>query len=138
MRRGFTLIELLVVAGIFLLMTVILAPVAQYARSKANVVNCATNLRKISLALHEYAAHNDDAFPPDLGSLYPKYIDDEKVFDCPASKRIGSKTKPDYDYTAGLTEVSLSDEIIVRDEPGSHGRSGENILRINGDVERIK
>lgn len=138
MKRAFTLIELLIVIGIFVLMTVILAPFVQFAKSRAAMANCATNLRKISLGLHEYAARESDAFPPDLGALYPDYIDDEKAFDCPASKRIGSKMKPDYIYTAGLAETSSPKEIIVRDADGNHGRAGKNVLRINGAVELVK
>lgn len=137
-RGGFTVLEILFVVGIFILMTIVLAPVIKFAKSRANTANCATNLRKISLGLHEYAARNNDAFPPDLGALCPEYVNDEKAFDCPATKKIGSKTRPDYDYTAGLTETSSPDEIIVRDEPGSHGRSGGNALRVSGAVEWVK
>jgi len=138
MKRGFTIIELLIVIGIFVLMTVILAPFIQFAKSRAAMMNCATNLRKISLGLHQYAARNNDAFPPDLEALYPDYIDDEKIFDCPASKKIGSKTKPDYIYIAGLAETSSPKDIIVRDAAGNHGRAGGNALRVNGAVETAK
>ena len=137
-KKGFTLVELFVVTGIFILTMALLAPVAQFARARANKVNCATNLRKISLGLHGYAARNDDAFPPDLGSLYPDYVDDEKVFDCPASKRLGSKMKPDYDYTPSLGVASPPKAVVVRDADGNHGRSGANILKVNGDVEWIR
>ncbi|RPI98155.1 MAG: type II secretion system protein, partial [Spirochaetales bacterium] len=120
MKRSFTFIELLIVAGIFFLTMALLAPFVHFAKSRANMARCATNLRKISLGLHEYAARNNGAFPADLVALYPDYIDDEKVFDCPASKRIGSKTKPDYVYTADLAETSSPKDVIVRDADDNH------------------
>jgi len=64
-------------------------------------------------------------------------VDNEKSFDCPAAKTPGTKDKPDYIYTAGLTELSSPKEIIVQDIDGNHKKSGKYILRINGSVEWI-
>lgn len=135
--RGFTLVELAVVVGIFFLMLMALAPFVHIAKERRGRITCAGNLMKISLGLHSYAAEHDGAFPPSLGDLYPDYVENERSFDCPAAKTPGTKEKPDYVYTAGLTELSGPKEIIVQDIDGNHKKAGKNILRINGSVEWI-
>ena len=127
-KTGFTLIELLFAILIFLLMTVILAPFVQMAKERAGRVACATNLRKISLGLHAYAADNNGAFPADPAMLYPNYVNDKKVLACPA-------LKAGYKYSAGLTESSPQENVIVEDLDGNHKRSGKNMLKVNGSVE---
>ncbi|MDP2913786.1 MAG: type II secretion system protein [Candidatus Omnitrophota bacterium] len=136
-KTGFTLIELTIVAAIFLLVMAALGPFVHMAKSRANRISCANNLRKISLGLHMYAADHKDIFPPDIDSLYPDYVDDPNVFDCPATKKAGKKSDPDYSYTTGLTEVSSPKEIIAQDIDTNHKRRGKNAVRINGSVEWI-
>lgn len=136
--KAFTLIELLVVIAIFAGMIVLLTPFVKMVKNRSDEINCANNLRRISLALHMYARNNNDAFPPTVGALYPEYLKDEKTFDCPATKSIGIPDKPDYEYAAGLAETSVPDEVIVYDLSGNHKTSGRNILRINGSVEHVR
>lgn len=137
-KHGFTIIEVAMVIAVFLVMISVLAPFVRMAKIRANRITCVNNLRQISLALHSYAAAHNDAFPQNLGELYPDYIDDEKVFDCPASKMTGTKEKPDYEYMQGLTEASSPKEVIVQDVSGNHKKFGKNILRINGSVEWVR
>jgi len=134
-RSGFTIIELLFVIGIFCLMIIILTPFVHMAKERAHKIACANNLRHISLALHSYAADNNDAFPQSLGALYPNYVESEQVFDCPSSKLIGSAANPDYKYFTGLTETSGPKEVIAQDSKVNHKNSGGNILRVDGTVE---
>ncbi len=136
-QRGFTIVEVLVVAGIFLVMFMALAPFVQMARMRANRINCTNNLRKISLGLHTYAVNHNNIFPPDLGALYPDYIESKAIFECPAKKSFRTSGKPDYAYTAGLTEASPSKTIIVEDINGNHKNAGKNVLRIDGSVEWV-
>ncbi|MDD5427898.1 MAG: type II secretion system protein [Candidatus Omnitrophica bacterium] len=137
-RRAFTIIELLVVVFVFLAMFAALAPFVRMAKMRANRINCANNLRQISLGLHKYARDHQNKFPKTLGELYPGYITDGEIFNCPSIKFRSAKDTPDYIYTQDLTEASPGREVIVLDTDGNHKRSGRNVLRVDGTVEWVK
>lgn len=134
-NKGVTIIEFIVVVTAFLLIIGALTPFVNMARARSARKACANNLRKISLGLHSYAAGHNDSFPAGFGELYPVYVDTEKAFDCPATKSVGTKEKPDYKYAFGLTELTPSKETIVEDLDGNHKPDGRNILRVDGSVE---
>ena len=137
-RRGFTIVELLIVITVFVITFAALTPFVNRMRERADVIKCSANVRLLSLALHMYAVDHDDAFPPDLGSLYPGYVREEKVFDCPASKFMGTAAKSDYEYVYALSESSAPTEVIIYDRNGNHDSRGRNVVRVNGSVEWVR
>ncbi|MFA4981986.1 MAG: DUF1559 domain-containing protein [Candidatus Omnitrophota bacterium] len=135
-RRSFTLIELLVVVAIVMVTLLVLTPFIHMAKARARKISCANNLRHISLGLHAYAADHNGAFPQTLGELYPNYIEDQKSFDCPASKSVGSPAGPDYIYVQSLTENAPPKDPIAQDIENNHKR-GKYILKVDGSLEWI-
>lgn len=134
-KRAFTLVELLLVIVIFVITFIALTPLVNKMKERANMIKCMNNARSMSLALHMYAADHNEAFPASLSLLYPAYIKNEKIFDCPASSVRGTAENPGYEYIAGLTESSDGTEIIIYDKDGNHGKLGRNVVRVNGSVE---
>jgi prepilin-type N-terminal cleavage/methylation domain-containing protein len=133
--RGFTLIELAFVICIFAVTVLVLTPVVRLTKERAERINCANNLRLLSLGLHMYASDHNGEFPPDLGVLYPDYVKSDKTFGCPAKRSAGTPEKADYIYVPGLKETSAQDEVITCDADGNHGVRGKNVLKVDGSVE---
>jgi prepilin-type N-terminal cleavage/methylation domain-containing protein len=103
--KGFTLVELLVVIGIIAVLISILLPSLSKARAQAQVIQCLSNVRQLSLAVNVYATDNRGFLPRYSSSATPstpndgapqawtynwtglifKYLNNNpKVFQCPA------------------------------------------------------
>lgn len=62
-QAGFTLLELLMVITLVAILAVLLLPALQQAKLRAKTVACASQLRQVGLAFHDFAHSHDDRFP---------------------------------------------------------------------------
>jgi prepilin-type N-terminal cleavage/methylation domain-containing protein/prepilin-type processing-associated H-X9-DG protein len=62
-RQGFTLIELLMVISIIAILAAILLPTITKGKLRARQAQCASNLKQIGIALHNFAHDHDNDFP---------------------------------------------------------------------------
>jgi len=138
--RGFTMVELLIVTIIIAILIGLLMPASLRVRDEALRRKCANNLRQIYVALVSYAQDNNGAFPPDgpPGSswgnhLYPNYLDDEKVLDCPAHDFVGSADTPDYWYQSGYVLDDDPSRLLVGCYDEAHN-GYENKVTIDGNM----
>jgi len=137
-KRAFTVIELILVIVIFTITFASLTPIVNKMKKKSNIIKCSNNIRMLSLALHMYAADHGERFPARLSELYPEYIKNEKIFDCPAAFVRGTVESPSYEYRGGLTESSNGTEVILYDKDDNHDKLGRSLVRVNGSVEWVQ
>jgi len=96
MKKPFTLIELLVVIAIIAILAAMLLPALKSAKDMAKRSACISNMKQVTLALHNYASDNNtdlpkhyDTFntfmgvPWNLDRFFPDYVT-AKIANCPS------------------------------------------------------
>jgi len=106
--RGFTLIELLVVIAIIAILAAILFPVFSKARDKAHATSCMNNLRQLAVGIMTQAQDAGEALPLPTEWQQKTGLTDVKLFDCPASTKVGTLADPEYGYNAFLFDKGKS------------------------------
>ena len=128
-RLGFTLIELLMVVAIVGLAILLLLPAAQSAREAARRVQCASNLRQIGLAMHDY--HDEQGtLPPGANGccrgtwllFVLPYIEQSNLYN--SWNFIGANGSDDTSSTGRV-------RLLRRGQHHRHRNAGERVLLPN-------
>ena len=97
-ERGFSLIELVITLMVLSILVGIAVASFFFSTKKASDTACMANLRTIRSVIGVYQSENYGANPPDLESLVPDYIGNEKGIRCPVTGEI-------YEYDSATGEV---------------------------------
>jgi len=85
------LLKTFLIMGFIVLAAYGIVVVAQSVMTNAKIVTCETNLRRIGEALFLYKNQHNNSLPPYLTALYPDFIDEKEIFQCPADPYKGEK-----------------------------------------------
>ncbi|MCS7181334.1 MAG: hypothetical protein NZ891_08330 [bacterium] len=114
---------------IFFLISFLLFPALYNARKCIRVAICFSNVKIISIALSQYARDYDGFYPIELSMLYPKYVNNLRVFICLSkSKKIKEEDilknfEVCYIYNKGLTKKSPSELLLLYEKGENHKNS---------------
>lgn len=115
----FTLVELLVVIGIIAILAALLMPALNKAREKAQQTQCINQLKQINLGIEMYRNDNRSRFPYWTSRLYPDYIKNKKVFECPMDRNPATTTPDKWNpYYPESKKKELQD---IFDRSGNSG-----------------
>ncbi len=106
---------------------------------------CVSNLKQILYACQLFAGDNAEAFPADLGALYPDYITDASIFICsethaPVEECValypGAITDRNLSvcYVSGLTPADDPGYVLAFEEEWGHDAKGVVYTCIGGQV----
>jgi prepilin-type processing-associated H-X9-DG protein len=97
--------------------------------------DCASNMKRIALAIDMYAAAHDGMIPrsfEDLRSYTPNL---DKLLICPSAK---DTRHPSYQVILGgakWNSPETTGAVVVTENPSNHGGSGHNVLYGDGHVQ---
>lgn len=123
MRRGFTLLELLVGIAIVAVLASIIVPSYGIVRARAASSTCLSNLKSLGTALNVYLQDHQMIMPvleagrsdkneevPVIDNTLDKYVDDRRVFTCPAGRAIAEKSGTSYYWNSLLSKGAGTEE----------------------------
>lgn len=121
MRRGFSLLEMLVAVAIILVLAALTVPAVGLMTSRAHSAKCVANLRGLGIGLNGYLADNNMVLPPlvaarsnvtenvkAIDNTLNGYVDDMRIFTCPADPGIATTTGTSYYWNSALSGQSLA------------------------------
>jgi hypothetical protein len=143
-RKRFLTAAVLALAGCILAVAIILSSVNR-PRVYSNRVKCMSNLKQIGLAIELYSNNEkNQAFPPDIKTIFETQDLTASVFTCPSSNDIpatGPTTRAtaqamltpghlSYIYVGGgLTAATVTPDMVLAYEPlTNHSNDGMNVL----------
>lgn len=98
--------------------------------------DCASNLRKIGLALRQYNLEQKGAWPTDLGQLQVMQDLWPDVLACPEANWPPTSTPEQYVYIRPIS--TLSESTVIAIEPLRNHGGRANVLFADGRVESFK
>ncbi len=161
-RRRRLLVPVMYGVGLLMASAIILAililPRLHYAGQQLEMEQCGKQLQRIGAGMLAFARDHHEKLPYDprgplesLSLLYPKYVDDPKVFVCASAPKVKVAEFPKsctlaghgcsflYDAAsaggAAAPKTLEPDAVIITEVPGSHPGDGGNILCADGHVE---
>lgn len=105
-------------------------PVISKTRDTATATKSLSHAKQIGIACKLYALDNNGKFPPSLEALVPDYLPDAKLFVSPFAPEV----PVGYSYTAGLTESSPAETVLIEDKFASR-ESRRVIVRVDMSAE---
>lgn len=161
MRRGFTLLELMVAIGVIAVIAAIIVPSYAIVRARAAQTTCLGNLKALGGALNLYLQDHQMMMPPleagraDKNESLPvidntldKYVDDIRVFTCPAGRALAEKSGTSYYWNSLLSKpepqsavnlnffgvvTDLSRIPIMVDKEGWHKHTDDKVNHLFAD-----
>lgn len=158
MKKAFTMVELLVVIGVISVLACLVAPSIKIARARAQASSCLGNLKAIGVGLTGYLGDNQMTMPQlaaarastdeqvaVLDNTLNRYVDDVRVFTCPAGQAIARTTGTSYFWNsvlsgqavANLNMLGLVNDLskipVVLDKEGWHTYSADKVNQLYAD-----
>jgi len=115
-RSAFSLLEILVTLAIVAILVAIVFPAFQSLRGRAESAQCLANLRNIGVGLNSYLSEHGMILPemaaaradrredvPVIDSVLAPYVEDPRVFGCPADPAEFRSTGTSYYWNSALS-----------------------------------